>query len=54
VIDEKNNQLLFKSVRNAKGYKFLPPEGANVYDILKHNTLVLTEAGAKALEGALQ
>jgi large subunit ribosomal protein L4 len=54
IIDEKGNEVLFKSVRNAKGYKFLPPEGANVYDILKHHTLVLTEAGAKALEGALQ
>jgi len=54
VIDVKDNQLLFKSVRNAKGYKFLPPEGANVYDILRHDTLVLTEASAKALEGALQ
>jgi large subunit ribosomal protein L4 len=54
VIDLKGNELLFKSVRNAKGYKFLPPEGANVYDILRHDTLVLTEASAKALEGALQ
>ena len=54
VIDVKGNELLFKSVRNAKGYKFLPPEGANVYDILRHDTLVLTEASAKALEGALQ
>jgi large subunit ribosomal protein L4 len=54
IIDEKGNQTLFQSVRNAKGYKFLPPEGANVFDILKHPTLVLTEASAKALEGALQ
>ena len=54
VIDMKGNELLFKSVRNAKGFKFLPPEGANVYDILRHDTLVLTEASAKALEGALQ
>jgi large subunit ribosomal protein L4 len=54
VIDLKDNEVLFKSVRNAKGYKFLPAEGANVYDILKHQTLVLTEASAKALEGALQ
>src|SRR4051794_21109426 len=52
IIDEKGNQTLFKSVRNAKGYKFLPVEGANVYDILKHQTLVLTQASAKALEGA--
>lgn len=54
VIDEKGNQTLYRSVRNAKGYKFLPPEGANVYDILKHDNLVITQAGAKALEGALQ
>ena len=52
VLDVKND-LLFKSVRNAKHYKFLPADGANVYDILKHHTLVLTMAGAKALEGAL-
>jgi large subunit ribosomal protein L4 len=53
VIDSKGNSNLFKSVRNAKGYKFLPVEGANVYDILKHHTLVLTQESAKALEGAL-
>lgn len=54
VIDAKDNQTLFRSVRNAKGFKFLPPEGTNVYDILKHHSLVLTQAGAKALEGAFQ
>ena len=52
VIDEKN-EVLFKSIRNARKYKFLPAAGANVYDILRHRTLVLTQAGAKALEGAL-
>src|SRR6266851_2066691 len=52
VIDEKN-EVLFKSIRNASKYKFLPAAGANVYDILRHQTLVLTQAGAKALEGAL-
>src|SRR5229473_1554614 len=41
------------SKRNAGKYKFLPAAGANVYDILRHQTLVLTQAGAKALEGAL-
>jgi len=47
------HDTLFKSVRNAKKYKFLPVEGANVYDILKHHTLVLTKDSARALEGAL-
>jgi large subunit ribosomal protein L4 len=52
VIDGKN-ETLFRSIRNAKKYAFLPAEGANVYDILRHPTLVLTQAAAKALEGAL-
>ena len=52
VIDTRN-ETLFKSIRNVRKYKFLPAEGANVYDILRHHTLVLTQAGAKALEGAL-
>ena len=52
VIDEAN-ETLFKSVRNAKRFKFLPAAGANVYDILRHPALVITQAGAKALEGAL-
>ena len=52
VIDSKN-ETLFKSVRNAPKFDFLPVEGANVYDILRHRALILTQAGAKALEGAL-
>jgi large subunit ribosomal protein L4 len=53
VLGMKENANLFKSVRNAKSYKFLPIEGANVFDILKHPTLVLTRDSAKALEGVL-
>jgi large subunit ribosomal protein L4 len=52
VIDAKN-ETLFKSIRNARRFDFLPVEGANVYDILRHRALILTQAGAKALEGAL-
>jgi large subunit ribosomal protein L4 len=52
VIDAKN-ETLFKSIRNVPRFDFLPVEGANVYDILRHRTLILTQAGAKALEGAL-
>ena len=52
VIDTPN-QVLLKSIRNAKKYQFLAAAGANVYDILRHPVLVLTQAGAKALEGAL-
>ena len=53
VLGMKDNQNLFKSVRNAKKYKFLPVEGANVYDILRHPTLLLTKDAAQALPGVL-
>ena len=53
VLGVKANQNLFKSVRNAKNFKFLPVEGANVYDILRHQTLLLTKDAAMALPGVL-
>jgi large subunit ribosomal protein L4 len=53
VVDDGANQALSKSVRNLAGHDFLAVEGLNVYDILKHDTLVLTAATAKKLEEAL-
>jgi large subunit ribosomal protein L4 len=53
VVDDGANQALQKSVRNLAGHDFLAVEGLNVYDILKHDTLVLTAASAKKLEEAL-
>jgi large subunit ribosomal protein L4 len=53
VLGLKENQNLFKSIRNAPKYKFLPVEGANVYDILKHQSLILTRDAAQALQGVL-
>ncbi len=41
------------AARNIEGIDILPSQGANVYDILKANTLVLTKAGAEALEARL-
>jgi large subunit ribosomal protein L4 len=53
VLGVRDNASLFKSVRNAKNYKFLPVEGANVFDILNHHALVLTKDAAQALSGVL-
>jgi large subunit ribosomal protein L4 len=53
VIGQKANAGLSRSVRNAKKYAFLPVEGANVYAILRHQALIITQDAAKALEGAL-
>jgi large subunit ribosomal protein L4 len=53
VVDEAANVNLAKSLRNLDGTDFLAAEGLNVYDILKHETLVLTAETAKKLEARL-
>src|SRR3954454_6341472 len=53
VLGVKANLNLFKSVRNAPRFKFLPVEGANVYDILRHHTLLLTKDAAQQLLAVL-
>ena len=40
----------FIAARNLVGVNVLPAVGANVYDILKHDTLVLTRAAVEKLE----
>jgi len=41
------------AARNLSQVDVLPSEGANVYDILRHDTLVLTKAAVESLEGRL-
>jgi large subunit ribosomal protein L4 len=43
-----------RAARNIEGLDVLPSMGANVYDILKRDTLVLTKAGVEALEARLK
>ncbi|MEL6996687.1 MAG: 50S ribosomal protein L4 [Pseudomonadota bacterium] len=42
-----------RAAQNIDGLDVLPSQGANVYDILNHKTLVLTKAGVEALEARL-
>ena len=42
------------AARNLEGVDALPAIGANVYDILKRDTLVITKAGVEALEARLK
>ena len=42
------------AARNLTGIDVLPSMGANVYDILKSDTLVITKAGVEALEARLK
>jgi large subunit ribosomal protein L4 len=48
------NENFAKAARNIEGLDILPSMGANVYDILKRDTLVLTKAGVEALEARLK
>jgi len=43
-----------RAAANIEGVDVLPSMGANVYDILKRDTLVLTKAGVEALEARLK
>ena len=55
VIDgAKVNYDFAQAARNIDGLDILPTIGANVYDILKRDTLVLTKAGVEALEARLK
>ena len=48
------NDDFAQAARNIDGLDIIPTIGANVYDILKRDTLVLTKAGVEALEARLK
>jgi ribosomal protein L4 len=50
----RRERKLRPAARNIEGLDVLPSMGANVYDILKRDTLVLTKAGVEALEARLK
>lgn len=53
LVDSASNENAAKSLRNLQSAKFLAVEGLNTYDILNHQSLVLTVNTAKALEARL-
>jgi large subunit ribosomal protein L4 len=50
VVDSPSNDKLVRSIRNLENHQFLPPDGVNVYDLLRHDHLVVSKEAAKALE----
>jgi len=48
------NEDFAKAARNIANLDVLPSMGANVYDILRSDTLVITKAGVEALEARLK
>lgn len=53
VVVDRENETVAKSGRNLPNCKVLPPEGVNVYDVLLHETLVVTAETARRLEERL-
>ena len=53
IVDAENDKLL-KSTRNLAKAKYLRPEGLNVYDVLNHETLVLSRQGLDAVTQRLR
>lgn len=52
IVDVENGNLSL-SARNLPGHVVLPPEGVNLYDILRFPHLVLTKAAVEALQARL-
>jgi large subunit ribosomal protein L4 len=53
IIDTVQNRNLELSVRNLPKVKLLDVDGVNLFDLLKHEYLVVTEPTVRKLEGAL-
>lgn len=50
VVDSADNLNLKLSIRNMASHQFLPPEGVNVYDLLRHRHVVVSQDAAKKIE----
>ncbi len=50
VVDSADNENIKLSMRNCRDHQFLPPEGVNVFDLLRHDTLIVSKDAAKKLE----
>lgn len=54
IVDGTENDKLRLSARNLQNHSVLPPEGVNLYDLLRHQHLVLTQTAVEALEARCQ
>ena len=50
---DTDNEALSRSARNLPKSKYLPVAGMNVYDILLHDTVLVTRRAVEAIEGRL-
>lgn len=53
IVDAKDNTALVRGARNLASSQWLAPEGLNVYDILRHETVIISQGAVKQIEAAL-
>lgn len=54
VVDGKDNTNLVRGAKNLASSQWIAPEGLNVYDVLRHGTLVMTKSAIDAVTQALK
>jgi len=54
LIDSGENSNLKLSARNLSEHQYLPPEGLNVYDLLKHRQLVISKRAVLEIQERLE
>ena len=54
IVDAKDNGMLVRGAKNLAKSQWIAPEGINVYDILRHEMLVLTKAAVESITTALK
>ena len=53
VSDKESEKNILKSARNIKNVKIISEDGANVYDLLKYKSVILTTSSIKKLESRI-
>ena len=53
IVIPTNDDILERSARNVPGYKVMPSEGLNVYDVLLHKNVILLQSTLDQLEERL-
>lgn len=54
IVEVRDNELLVRGARNLRSSKWIAPEGLNVYDVLHHETLVMTRSSVEKVQEALR
>jgi large subunit ribosomal protein L4 len=54
IVDGKANDKLVRGAKNLATSQWLAPEGINVYDILRHDTLVMTKSAVESITSTLK